>query len=126
MNVYRQKLGGVKSETISPVVAWLLILTLCFLSTASCGNNRSFDSAAWRQADQRTRGRMSENLMARKLLIGQPATEAQRLLGAPTKEYASLLVYDIDMGLPFKGPNPNGLQVHLDANRNVREVRIVD
>lgn len=112
-------------DAVHPAAARLLIPMLVLLFTA-CGNNRSFDSAAWLQADQRTRGRMCEDLIARKILVGQSIAEAQRLLGAPNKEYASVLVYNIDMGLPFKKTENIGLQVHLDANRNVREVRIVD
>ncbi|HEX4947010.1 MAG TPA: hypothetical protein VFZ34_10110 [Blastocatellia bacterium] len=112
-------------DAVNPAAVRLLLLTLVLLLTA-CGNNRPFDSAAWLQADARTRGRMCEDLIARKLLVRQSVAEAQRMLGAPDKEYPSVLVYSIDMGLPFKDPKHYGLQVHLDEHRNVREVRIVD
>lgn len=39
----------------------LLVVTASLL--AACGNNKSFDSAAWLKADVRERGRMSEDLM---------------------------------------------------------------
>lgn len=69
---------------------------------------------------------MSEDLVKRRILIGQTADEAQRLLGRPDTTYPQALSYNIDMGLPFKDPSHNGLQVHLDEERKVREVRIVD
>ena len=104
----------------------LLIVIASISLLTGCGNNKSFDSAAWLRADTRTRGRMSEDLIDRRLLIGQPASEAKRLLGEPDKTYASVLSYSIDMGWPFKDPKSYGLQVHLDQNSNVREVKIVD
>jgi hypothetical protein len=60
--------------------ALLLVMTLGFL-LAACGNDKSFDSAAWLKGDIRTRGRMCDDLVKRKVLIGQTADEAQRLLG---------------------------------------------
>jgi hypothetical protein len=93
---------------------------------AACGNNRPFDSAAWLKGDLRARGRMCEDLVERKLLIGQTATEAQHLLGSPDKDYGSVLSYHIDLGWPFKDPVHYGLQVHFDETRRVCEVKIVD
>ena len=93
---------------------------------AACGNNKSFDSTAWLKSDQRARGRMCEDLVKRKILIGQPAAEAQRLLGQPDANYVSVLSYNIDLGWPFKDAKHCGLQVHLDESRKVREVKIVD
>jgi hypothetical protein len=103
----------------------LLFLTLVFLLPA-CGNNKSFDSAAWLKGDQRARGRMCEDLVRRKILIGQTSEEAQRLLGQPDKVYPTALSYKIDLGWLFKNPEHYGLLVYLDENRKVREVRIVD
>ena len=105
--------------------ALLWVMALAFLLTA-CGNDRSFDSVAWLKGDARAPGRMSEDLVRRKILIGQTADEAQRLLGPPDTDYGSALSYKIDLGWLFKDPTHYGLQVHLDGNRNVREVRIVD
>jgi hypothetical protein len=93
---------------------------------AACGNNKPFDSTAWQQGDLRTRGRMAEDIIKRKVLIGQPADGLQRLLGPPDKVYASALVYNMDLGWPFKDPSHYGLVVHLDADRKVRETRIMD
>ena len=109
---------------MSKLTILLVIAAISFL--AGCGNNKSFDSVAWLTADTRSRGRMCEDLIDRRLLIGQPVSEAKRLLGEPDKTYASVLSYNIDMGWPFKDPKSYGLQVHLDQNSNVREVKIVD
>lgn len=106
--------------------ATLLLFIALFPWLTACGNNKSFDSAAWLNADLRTRGRMCEDLVKRKILIGQPAAEAQRLLGQPDTNYVSVLSYNIDLGWPFKDAKHYGLQVHLDENRKVREVKIVD
>ncbi len=92
----------------------------------ACGNNHSFDSATWIKSDARVRGRMCESLVAGKTLIGQTAEEAQRQLGAADKEYPTALAYKVDLGMPFKDPVHYGLQVHLDADRKVSEIKIVD
>lgn len=117
---YRQSSKRVMTKSalllVMALVSWL----------AACGNNKLFNSAAWLKGDMRARGRMCEDLVKRKSLIGQPADEAQRLLGQPDKHYASALSYKIDLGWPFKDPKHYGLLVHLDEKRNVREVRIVD
>lgn len=100
-------------------------LALVFL-WAACGNNKSFNSAAWLKGDMRERGGMCEDLVRSKILVGQTDREAQRLLGPPDQVYARALSYKIDLGWPLKDPKHYGLQVHLDENRNVREVKIVD
>ncbi len=102
----------------------LAIVFVCLL--VACGNDRLFDSAVWQQGDLRIRGSMAEDIIKRKVLVGQPADDVQRLLGRPEKEYAGALVYKIDMGMPFKDSSRYALVIHLDANRNVREVRITD
>lgn len=109
---------GVRKASL-PVIVFICIL-------AACGNDRSFDSAMWQQGDLRVRGTMAEDIIKRKLLVGCPTDDVQRLLGRPEKEYASALEYKIDMGMPFKDPKRYALIVHLDANRNVREAKITD
>ncbi len=111
--------------TTKTKIALLLVVALVSL-LAACGNNESFDSAAWLKGDLRARGRMCADLVRRKILVGQTADEAQRLLGQPDKDYGSALSYNIDLGWPLKDPKHYGLQVHLDGNRKVREVKIVD
>jgi|SRR6185503_5038889 hypothetical protein len=106
------------------ITGWVVTALVCLL--AACGNNKSFDSAAWLKADLRARGRMCEDLVDRRILIGQTASEAKRLLGEPDNTFPSILTYKIDLGWPLKDPIHYGLQVHLDADRNVREVKIVD
>ena len=91
-----------------------------------CGNNRSFDSATWLVSDARVRGRMSESLVSGKTLVGQSAEAAQRQLGLPEKDWGSVWQYQIDLGWPLKDPQHYGLQVHLDSERKVHEVKIVD
>lgn len=102
----------------------LAIPLVCLL--VACGNHRSFDSAEWQKGDPRVRGTMAEDLIKRKVLIGKPEDDAQRLLGPPEKEYASALVYKIDMGMPFKDPSRYAFVVHLDADRKVSEAQITD
>lgn len=103
-----------------------LILSIT-LSLAACGNNKSFSSTAWLKADLRERGRMSEHLVQSKILVGQTSDDALRVLGQPDTAYPTALIYRIDMGMPFKDdPKHTALQVHLDGNRTVREVKIVD
>ncbi len=101
----------------------LAIVLVCLV--AACGNNKSFDSTAWQQGNLRIRGSMAEDLVKRKVLVGCTADEVQRLLGRPDKDYASALVYKIDLGWPFKDPSHYGFIVHLD-DRNVREAQITD
>jgi hypothetical protein len=93
---------------------------------AACGNDKLFDSDAWLKGDIRARGRMSDDLVKRKILIGQTADEAQRLLGPPDDAYPTALSYKIDLGWLFKDPKHYGLLVYLDERRIVREARIVD
>ena len=104
----------------------LLLLLAIVLVLPACGNNRSFDGAAWRSGDARARGRMSEDLVNGRILIGKSSQEAQRVLGPPDTDYGPVLAYRIDLGWAFKDPIHYGLQVHLDERRNVREVKIVD
>lgn len=87
---------------------------------AGCGNNESFDSTAWLKGDMRARGRMCEDLVKSKTLIGQTANEAQRLLGQPDKDYGAALSYRIDLGWPFKDPKHYGLLVHLDVGSSIK------
>jgi len=103
-----------------------LILISMVLLLSACGNNRTFDSASWLKADARTRGRMAEDLVKSKTLIGKSDEQAKRLLGEPDRIYPTALSYQLDLGWPFKDPKHYGLLVHLDQNRSVREVQIVD
>ncbi len=107
-----------------PTTAFLLVTLVSVLS--ACGNNKTFDSASWLKADPRERRRMSDHLVKSRILLGQTVDEAKRLLGQHDKDYATALEYRIDLGWPLKEPIHYGLQVHLDENRKVREVKIVD
>jgi len=55
-------------------VTLTLVATMLLLLPA-CGNNKRFDSAAWLKADARERGRMSEDLVKRKILVGSSRSE---------------------------------------------------
>jgi hypothetical protein len=103
----------------------LLVLVSIFL-TSACGNNRRFDSAIWLKSDARARGRMSQDLVDGKTLLGKSVDEAKAVLGQPDFTYPSALQYKIDLGWAFKESYRYGLQVHLDEKRFVREVKIVD
>lgn len=72
------------------------------------------------------RGRMSQDLVDSKTLLGKSVDEARTVLGQPDFTYPSALQYKIDLGWAFKDPEHYGLQVHLDEKRLVREVKIVD
>ena len=109
-----------RSSTVTCLSFGLLLLL------AACGNNRSFDALAWEKADRRERGRMAESLIKSQKLIGKSADETQELLGKADTDYGKALSYKIDMGMPFKDPEHYGLIVHLDGNRKVAEVKIVD
>jgi hypothetical protein len=104
----------------------LLLMVVLALVLAACGNNKTFDSAKWLQSNMRDRGRMCEDLVRSKILVGQTVAEAQRLLGPPDIVYPTALQYKIYLGWPLKDPLHYGLQVHLDENRKVLEVKIVD
>ena len=104
----------------------LVLLVFLTFSLVACGNNQQFDSAKWLRSNMRDRGRMCEDLVKSKILIGQTVTEAQRLLGPPDFTYPTAFQYKIDLGWPLKDPVHYGLQLHFDANRRVREVKIVD
>ena len=99
---------------------------LSYLLLSGCGNHKAFDSAAWLKADARERGRMSQHLVDSKLLVGRSLDEAKQMLGEPQKDWGRVLQYHIDLGWPLKDPQHYGLQLHLNANRTVHEVKIVD
>lgn len=114
-----------KRLVVNTKTTLLLMICLVFF-LAACGNNKSFDSNAWLQGDTRARGRMSDDMVKRKILIGQTVDEAQRLLGQPDKAYPTALSYKIDLGWLFKDPKSYGLLVYFDEKRIVSEVKIVD
>lgn len=103
-----------------------LAIALFACTFVACGNSKSFDSKTWLEADQRGRGRMSQHLVDSKVLIGRSLEETKVSLGEPERDWGSVVQYNIDLGWPFKDPKNCGLQVHFDANRHVREVKIVD
>ena len=104
----------------------LLALVILTLSLIGCGNNRPFNAAKWIEGTVRERGRMSEDLVNSKILIGATIDEAERLLGPADFTYPTALQYKIDLGWPLKDPMHYGLQVHFDTNRKVHNVKIVD
>jgi len=106
-------------------VTLTLVATMLLLLPA-CGNNKRFDSAAWLKADARERGRMSEDLVERKILVGSSFEQAKQLLGEPQQDWGRVIQYHIDLGWPLKDPQSYGLQVHFENDRTVREVKIVD
>ena len=109
----------------SRAVGFLLVLLLGCALTA-CGNNKPFDSVAWLKSDARERGRMSQHLVDSKLLIGRSLAEAKQTLGEPEKDWGRVIQYHIDLGWPLKDPQHYELQVHLDSDRTVTQVKIVD
>ena len=104
----------------------LLVLVILVLGLVGCGNNRSFDAEKWIAGNTRERGRMSEDLVNRKILIGATVAEAEAVLGPPDFKYPTAIQYKIDLGWPLKDPSHYGLQLHFDPNRRVHEVKIVD
>ena len=67
-------------------VATFFITVVLAFSIAACGNNKRFDSALWLKADARERGRMAEDLVKQRILIGKTVDETKGLLGAPDKD----------------------------------------
>ena len=110
------------------VAGVFLFLTIFIGATAftGFGNNADFNSEKWLHSNARERGRMAEDLVASGVLVGHPVREVQELLGRPDKDWGKVLQYQIDLGWPMKKPTTYGLQVHLDEDRNVRFVKIVD
>lgn len=108
------------------LTAMTLFLLAVALLTSACGNNRHFNSTEWLKGDLRARGRMSEDLVKSRILLGKTIDEAKHVLGPPDIVYPTALQYKIDLGWAFKDPSHYGLQVHLDDQRLVREVKIVD
>jgi hypothetical protein len=62
----------------------------------------------WLKGGMRAHGWMCDDLVKRKILIGQTADETQRLPGQPDQTYASALSYKIDLGWPLKDPKHYG------------------
>lgn len=107
----------------------LLLFVLVFAGAAwftGFGNDVAFDSAVWLSSSPRERGRMAEDLVAGRTIIGKSFSEVRRQLGSPEKDWGKVIQYQIDLGWPMKKPTTYGLQVHFDAERIVREVKIVD
>lgn len=99
---------------------------LLVLLWSGCGNNRTFNAAAWQKGSARERGRMAESLVKSGMLVGKSVDEAERLLGKPDFDYGKVIQYKIDLGWLFKSPEHYGLQLHLDNQRSVTLVKIVD
>jgi len=93
---------------------------------ADCGNHKPFNSADWLEADARERGRMSQDLVDSKILLGRSLDDAKQILGEPQKDWGRVVQYHINLGYPLKDPQSYGLQVHLDSSRTVTDVKIVD
>ena len=104
----------------------LSVLGLWLSFAIACGNNKPFDAAAWQKANARDRGRMAESLVKGQMLVGKTVDDVQRILGQADIDYGKALQYNIDLGWLFKDPKHYGLQVHLDGNRTVTLVKIVD
>ena len=113
-----------KLKSVTPLT--LIVVAGTVLLLPACGNNKRFDSVAWLKADARERGRMSQDLVDRKLLVGRSIEQAKLALGEPQKDWGRVVQYDINLGWLFKDPKHYGLQVHFDTDRTVREVKIVD
>ena len=111
---------------MAPSTRTAIVFIGFILLFAACGNSRTFDSEAWLAANARDRGRMADDLVKRRILLGKTVDETQRLLGRADADYGSALSYKIDLGWPLKDSKHCGLIVDLDANRIVRETRIVD
>lgn len=113
---------------IRPHLLGVFLFIIAFTVAAAftgLGNDVSFDSAAWRNASYRERGRMADDLIESRVLVGQSADVVTATLGLPEKPWGNVRQYQIDLGWPFKKPTSYGLQVHV-ADNVVRELKIVD
>src|SRR3982751_5669476 len=73
-----------------------LVILISLLATNSCTTpSRPFNSAEWKQANATTRGSMSDDLINRKLLIGQSRLEVEALLGKPDRQDANSYYYKV-------------------------------
>jgi hypothetical protein len=104
----------------------LFLLVTAQFAFIACGNNQLFDSSTWLKSDSRTRGKMSQSLVNSQTLVGKNAEEVKGLLGSPEKDWGKVWQYQIDLGMPFKDSQNYGLQVHLNEDRRVQLVKIVD
>jgi len=66
------------------LTAMTLFLLAVALLTSACGNNRHFNSTEWLKGDLRARGRMSEDLIKSRILLGKTIDEAKHVLGPRT------------------------------------------
>jgi hypothetical protein len=89
---------------------FILIFPVFLVFSASCGvivNNEKFDSAKWKNGDERAKGKMVYDLQSSKILIGKTQTEIVELLG---KSDGNVLIesqpntgdrFDIDTNFPM-------------------------
>lgn len=87
-----------------------LIFSVFLVFSVSCGvivNNEKFDSAKWKNGDERAKGKMVYDLQSSKILIGKTQAEVIELLG---RSDGSVLIesqhnagdrFDIDTNFPI-------------------------
>lgn len=123
-----------RSYILLSILSVLLIiigaLSLIYLDVFSNGINEqiAFDRSEWKNGDERTRGKMIEDLIDRHLLIGKNREEVTSLLGPPDKQGEELIAYTIDLGQRFWFGSPwyYDLYVHFDSAGTVQTVGYTD
>lgn len=109
------------------IALFLFVFVTASVLTIGFGlkNNETFDSGVWIGATPRERGRMAQDLVDGRFLVGQSRETVHQTLGMPEKNWGRVIQYRIDLGWPIKDPTSYGLQVHFDGDV-VRQVKIVD
>ncbi len=80
------------------LIIYILVLFCFNCSKEKLPNDLAFDSGVWKEATRRTRGRMSPDLVKRKLLIGKIRNEIEDLLGKIDFQNGEQSIYLIDIG----------------------------
>lgn len=76
----------------------LFAIILCTSCSYIYSNNLKFDGEQWKQAGERTRGRMAYDLVDSKLLVGKNIKEVEELLGKDHSNINDHITYSIDIG----------------------------
>lgn len=110
-------LFGVVALACSLPIGLLLVVFIppTYESLAATG----FEPQAWQRGSQVERGRMHEDLLSSRRLIGKSRVEVIELLGPPSHVGENDVSYAIDIGLRF-GSDPWLYLLHIEFDNNGR------
>ncbi len=119
------------NRSVALCAAITVIIALCAGCTrteatrAGDASNRTeavqaaFDSGAWKSGVGGVRGRMANDLIGRKVLLGKTRAEVQQLLGAPDQEGPGSLGYFVYFGADHALGPASVIRVELDPRAGV-------